>query len=522
MNKTIASRFFGATSMLIITSIATLGITFMIFANQYFEMERLNVLTLCVESVEDNLEATYQRHVGKIDNIVPLTENLQLISGTNQTTVIIADSKGRLITCTDDLDCVHKNSPLPQQAVELTGAEKGTVRLSESFSQQYNRDYYAVGKAIRDDEGNVTGYIFATSDRGTITIFTNALLSMFMLSACVMILISSIVSLAVTSRLTTPLRNITEVAKKFSQGDFSARAEVEGDDEVAHLAHTFNQMATFVENNETSRSNFVTNIAHELRTPMTSIKGFVDGIIDGTIPQEKEGAYLKIVSDEVGRLARLTNSMLDISKLDSGEFVMNVDSYNIWETISAVAFAFESRIENAEIQVRGFEPQRIRVMADKDIIHQVVYNIVDNALKFTPNGGYIAFSVTEDKQWGVVTVKIRNSGEGINTEALPYLFERFYKADSSRSVHTKGAGIGLYIAKTLVNRSGGDIHVESKLGEYTEFIFTLPAAEKAEKSKKAAQDKAEKSKKNKQEKADKPKRSLIPPKPDRKSNTPKE
>ncbi|MBQ7284235.1 MAG: HAMP domain-containing histidine kinase [Oscillospiraceae bacterium] len=323
-----------------------------------------------------------------------------------------------------------------------------------------------------------------------------------------MILISSIVSLAVTSRLTTPLRNITEVAKRFSQGDFSVRARVEGDDEVAHLAHTFNQMAAFVENNETSRSNFVTNIAHELRTPMTSIKGFVDGIIDGTIPQEKEGAYLKIVSDEVGRLARLTNSMLDISKLDSGEFIMNTESYNVWETISAVAFAFESRIENADIQVRGFEPARVRIAADKDIVHQIVYNLVDNALKFTPNGGYISFNVTEDKQSGFVTVKIRNSGDGIEQDALPYVFERFYKADSSRSVHTKGAGIGLYIVKTLVNRSGGDIHVESQLGEYTEFIFTIPSAEKNEKAKKAA-DKGDKIKKNKAEKS---KKGLIPAK----------
>ena len=293
----------------------------------------------------------------------------------------------------------------------------------------------------------------------------------------------------------------TEVARRFSQGDFSARAVVEGDDEVAHLANTFNQMASFVEYNETSRSNFVTNIAHELRTPMTSIKGFVDGIIDGTIPPDKQDAYLKIVSDEVGRLARLTNSMLDISKLDSGEFILNVASYNIWETISAVAFAFESRIEDAGIQVQGFEPQRIKVLADKDIVHQVVYNIVDNALKFTPYGGTIAFNVTEDKAGGPVTVKIRNSGNGIAKEALPYVFERFYKADSSRSVHTKGAGIGLYIAKTLVQRSGGDIHVESVVGEYTEFIFTLPSGEKADKAKKPKEDKAEKVRKVKGEKA---------------------
>lgn len=498
MNKTIASRFFSATSALIIASIAILGITFMIFANQYFELERLNILNMCVESVEDNLQVNYPKSVSKISDVTPLTENLQLISDTTQSTVLVVGAKGQYLTCTDEIQCAHRTTQIPQSALDMLSGETTTVRISDTFSKIYGSELYAVGKALRDGDGQVTGYVFASSSAGTISIFTNALLSMFMLSACVMILISSIVSLAVTGRLTTPLRNITEVARRFSQGDFSARAVVEGDDEVAHLANTFNQMASFVEYNETSRSNFVTNIAHELRTPMTSIKGFVDGIIDGTIPPDKQDAYLKIVSDEVGRLARLTNSMLDISKLDSGEFILNVASYNIWETISAVAFAFESRIEDAGIQVQGFEPQRIRVLADKDIVHQVVYNIVDNALKFTPDGGTIAFNVTEDKAGGYVTVKIRNSGNGIAKEALPYVFERFYKADSSRSVHTKGAGIGLYIAKTLVQRSGGDIHVESVEGEYTEFIFTLPSAEKAEKAK---EDKEQKARKAKEERA---------------------
>ena len=184
---------------------------------------------------------------------------------------------------------------------------------------------------------------------------------------------------------------------------------------------------------------------------------------------------------------------------------MNVAHYNIWDTISSVAFAFESRVENADIQVKGFEPTRVRVAADQDIIHQVVYNIVDNALKFTPQGGYIAFNVTEDKQSNMVTVKVRNSGAGIPQEALPYLFDRFYKADSSRSVHTKGAGIGLYIAKTLVNRSGGEISVESVEGEYTEFIFTLPAAVTEKPAPKGKADAKQKSDK-KAEKQPKPKR----------------
>ncbi len=478
MRKTIVTRFFSATSLLLVTSISVLGILFMFFANRYLQSDRLNTMNLCVI----NAQAAFDDSIQEKDGITSeeqrskLRENLRLISNTTSTIVILADENGKCIVCTEENVCSHEGSFVPDYAMKVLSAQERSLQLDETFTDIYSGSYYTVGRAARDGYGNIIGYVFAFSDVTSITAFTQALISMFMVSAGIMLLISSVVSILVTSRLTTPLRNISEAARKFGQGDFSARVAVEGDDEVAHLANTFNQMAGFVEKNEKSRSSFVANIAHELRTPMTSIKGFVDGIIDGTIPREMQGRYLNVISDEVGRLARLTNSMLDISKLESGEFQMKVEKYNIWDTIATIAFAFENRIESSHIELEGFKPQKVMVNADKDIVHQVVYNIFDNALKFTPKGGYIAFDVSEDKSTNMVTVKIRNSGKGISKEALPYIFERFYKEDSSRSVHTRGAGIGLFIAKTLVQRSGGDIWVESEENIYTEFIFTLPAA----------------------------------------------
>ncbi|MBR5520391.1 MAG: HAMP domain-containing histidine kinase [Oscillospiraceae bacterium] len=477
MRKTIVTRFFSATSMLLVTSIGVLGILFMFFANRYLQSDRLNTMNLCVI----NAQAAFDDSIQEKDGITSeeqrskLRENLRLISNTTSTTVILADEKGKCIVCTEEAVCSHEGSFVPETAMKQLSASNRSLQLDETFDDIYSGSYYTVGRAARDANDNIIGYVFAFSDATSITAFTQALMSMFMVSAGIMLLISSVVSILVTGRLTTPLRNISDAARKFGQGDFSARVEVEGDDEIAHLASTFNQMASFVEKNEKSRSNFVANIAHELRTPMTSIKGFVDGMIDGTIPGEMQGRYLNVISDEVGRLARLTNSMLDISKLESGEFQMNVEKYNIWDTIATIAFAFENRIESSHIELEGFKPHKVLVNADKDIVHQVVYNIFDNALKFTPEGGYIAFNVTEDKSAGMVTVKIRNSGQGIRKEALPYIFERFYKGDSSRSVHTRGAGIGLFIAKTLVQRSGGEIWVESEENKYTEFIFTLPS-----------------------------------------------
>lgn len=479
MRKSIVSRFFSAMSVVLVTSIGTLGIFFMFFANRYFQSDRLNLLNLCVT----NAQAAFDDSLQEKDGITTeerrsqLRENLRLISNTTSTIVILADENGRCIVCTEKNKCSHEGTFLPNETMNTLSGVDASVQLGKIFEDIYSdTSQLSVGRAARDAKGNIIGYVLAFSDATAITVFSNAILSIFMICAGTMITVSSVVSIIVTGRLTTPLRNISDAARRFSQGDFGARVNVEGDDEVAQLATTFNQMASFVEKNEKSRSSFVANIAHELRTPMTSIKGFVDGMLDGTIPPAMQERYLTVISDEVGRLARLTNSMLDISKLESGEFIMNVDNYNIWDTIAAIAFAFETRIEDSNITLKGFAPSKVMVNADKDLIHQVVYNIFDNALKFTPKDGYIAFNVTEDKSVGKVTVKIRNSGDGISKEALPYIFERFYKEDSSRSVHTRGAGIGLYISKTLVQRSGGDIWAESEEGEYTEFIFTVPSA----------------------------------------------
>ena len=275
-----------------------------------------------------------------------------------------------------------------------------------------------------------------------------------------------------TTRLTTPLRRISEAARKFGGGDFSVRVPVDGDDEVAQLAVTFNNMARNLETIDSSRASFMGNIAHELRTPMTSIKGFIDGMLDGTIPDDMRQHYLGLVSQEVGRLTRLIQNMLDISKLEAGEYRVNAQSYDVWESLTGVVFSAEQRVEDQGVEIQGLAPQKTMVYADPDLVYQVVYNLFDNALKFTPKGGYIRFSV--QKAGGFVTVSVENSGQGISAEALPFVFERFYKEDKSRGLNTKGSGLGLHICKVLIGLSGGKIWAESEEGRFCRFSFTLP------------------------------------------------
>ena len=199
----------------------------------------------------------------------------------------------------------------------------------------------------------------------------------------------------------------------------------------------------------------------------------IDGILDGTIPPEMQNHYLQLVSEETGRLARLIQNMLDLSKLESGEYQVNARMFNIWETLTGVALSAEQRINDGMIDIDGLTmDEKVLVYADPDLIHQVAYNLLDNAIKFTPAGGTIRFSV--EKLGPEVEISIWNSGQGISPEALPYVFQRFYKEDRSRGLHARGAGLGLNICKVLVNLSGGQIRVESQQGEWCKFVFTLP------------------------------------------------
>ena len=199
----------------------------------------------------------------------------------------------------------------------------------------------------------------------------------------------------------------------------------------------------------------------------------LDGILDGTIEPEKEAQYLKIVSDEVKRLSRLVTGMLNMSKIEAGELDLKPTNFDISEMIFHTLLSFEQMIDNKHIEIRGLDSFKSNMItADKDMINQVVYNLVDNAVKFTPDGGYIDVSSKSDAE--KVIIKIRNSGRGIPSDEIDKIFERFYKIDKSRSYDIKGAGMGLYIVKTIIELHGGQIAARSEEGLYTEFIFQLP------------------------------------------------
>ena len=206
---------------------------------------------------------------------------------------------------------------------------------------------------------------------------------------------------------------------------------------------------------------------------MTTIAGFIDGILDGTIPPERQSHYLHIVSDEVKRLSRLVRTMLNLSRIDNGELKIRPNDFDISETVLSTVLTFEKSIDEKKIDIRGLDTlQPMQVHGDEDLLHQVVYNLVENAVKFTNTEGYISFNVSDSIDRIVVTIE--NSGSGIQSDELPLVFEKFYKTDKSRSQDKNGMGLGLYLVRTIIKLHGGDISVSSVVNEYTRFSFYIP------------------------------------------------
>lgn len=479
-NSRIFTKYFALFAGILFLVLFILGGSLLIFVNQYWQQDKTRLMSENTQSVASTAESMLQMDdmntrysLGK----GLLCGTLDMISTSSDADIFICDVSGAVILCKERADTLpllgsfqscekHDSlviaSSLLQSVYEGRAIGKGLIN---------GEQYYIVGHTI-ERGGQIIGYVFATTPTG-INALTSDIVKIFALSAVICLSLAYVGVYFITKHMTDPLLQMSKAAKQFANGDFSYRVKVNSNDELADLAGTFNEMAGALDKLENSRRSFVANVSHELKTPMTSIAGFIDGILDGTIPKEKEKHYLQIVSDEVRRLSRLVVAMLNMSKIESGDFVMNRRNYDIAEQIINVLLNFEQKIEQKNIEIFGLDKlQPTRIDADPDMIYQVIYNLVDNAVKFTNVDGYIAVTLKTDER--AVTVSIKNSGDGIRQEELSKIFERFYKVDKSRSLDAKGAGLGLYIVKTMVELHGGKIWAKSDEPKSAEFTFTLP------------------------------------------------
>ena len=329
------------------------------------------------------------------------------------------------------------------------------------------------------------GYVVAYAPRNVYHSLVNMTRNSIINSSIWVMLAAVIAIYFVTERIIRPLKNMTVAVKKFGKGDFSTRVTVYGKDEVAELGNAFNSMADSLESLEKMRNSFLANISHDLRTPMTTISGFIDGITSGAIPPEKHEYYLNIISAEVHRLSRLVSQILDVSRLESGDRKFNKEDFDITEVARLILISFESKIDSKRLDVVfDVEDEELFAFADKDAIYQVLYNLCHNAIKFSKEGGEFRISIKRAPQRKLL-ISVFDEGQTLSDEESKLIFERFYKTDTSRGLDKSGVGLGLYISKTIIDAHEEDIFVSSEGGRGCRISFTIKEGSPVVKRKRA-------------------------------------
>ncbi len=466
MKNSVITKYFGTCFAVIISSIICIGSVLLIISLQFYKAEKKEALLAASDAtvaatefyysgnnysddpeelkrIYDGTQGIYSKSVcliGQFGEII-YSSDMSSLRGNAVSGSVLKDipSGGQFII--SDLDGFFREAKIMYVCPVITKGEMRYTITYESSTGYYNY--------IKTMSASLVGIVAATA------------------------IVTAVILVFVMRNMMKPVIEITEAAERFGKGDFSKKISIKETDEFGSLAASMNNMSRSLSVIDESRKSFVANVSHELKTPMTSIGGFVDGILDGTIPESQHRQYLTIVSEEIHRLSRLVRSMLNISKYESGEISMKSETFDVTALTIKTVLLFEKRINDIRVDVIGLDSEPCYVTADSDLTQQIIYNLVENAIKFVNIGGYLKFrfETIGDK----THIAIRNSGAGLTEEELPRVFDRFYKTDESHGKDRTGVGLGLAIVRSIINLHDGNILVRSKVDEYTEFEFTLPA-----------------------------------------------
>ncbi len=474
MKNKLFRKYYYTTILVVLLFTLILMVALSISISNFLSVEKKNLLSENCHTISNLIQRSYND-----EYFMPfgLKNVMSVTAGAIDADIYLTDTGGKTFLCSctewDEFGyCMHSKTLMPQTI--LKSALKDEYYEVGNLGGIYQTVFYTNILPIQNNSGTTVALIVTASPASSLRVLFSGLVKTFLLASLVPIIFIFLFVYATSFRLSKPLRLMSEAAKSVSKGDFSKRIPVQGDHEIAELAFSFNQMTNSLVQLESMRRNFIANVSHELKTPMTTIGGFIDGILDGTISKDQQNRYLQIVSDEVKRLSRLVQTLLSLAKLESGKLELNLQKNDLQEFVFSSLVSQEQRIEQKQIEIDGLDALNdIHVYVDKDLFHQVVYNLIDNAIKFCNEGGNISFAYSAAKN-NTVSFTVRNTGIGIRSEDLPYVFERFYKADKSRSANKESTGLGLYIVKTIVDIHHGTVTVRSKYGEYTEFEVILP------------------------------------------------
>ena len=471
--KTTFSRTFSTTVIILLLALILVGTSFQVLVEDYLAESAIEELKQTSQAMA-NLASAYSAEGPMMNR--DFMVNLDVTAQISGTDLIICNSLGRVILCSDSITgCDHQRLWVDQSYLAKV-VENGGHTATGMIPDLYEEPRYVVSTPITDfvTGKNLGIVIVSTPTRSTAAIMTR-ISNTFMVVSLLVVLISVIAMIILVRRQSDPLRQVAQAARAFGHGDLDARVKLTEDhpEEVEELALAFNNMAQELQKSEYQRREFVANVSHELKTPMTTISGYIDGILDGTIPQSRQSYYLQIVSDETKRLSRLVRSMLDISRLQDGSVPEEKKiHFDIEEALGQVLITFEQKITDKKLNVDVDMPGHpVYTHACEDYVTQIIYNLIDNAVKFCPSGGTLGLRI--EQGGGKVYVSVSNGGETIPAQELPLVFDRFHKIDKSRSQNRDGWGLGLYIVKTLVSSHGENISVTSRDG-MTTFTFTMP------------------------------------------------
>ena len=465
---------------IVAVSFTLLSAAFMLLSYRYILSEKRQALERNAEDIASLTSRYISSAWGGDIQGEAFRNSLYLIVRSSDSYVVLSDTEGSMIYACDG-DTYYSVDKRVPDSVTRQVLEQGKFTGMSDLGGLFDKNSYVVGVPFVLTRGTISviqGMVLVSTDTAAVQSMWQDTVAIFFFVAVIVLMIAVVASSLFASYQSRPLNEMAEAARKFGQGEFDTRVtgyENRGD-EIGALAEAFNSMANSLEKVESQRADFIDNVSHELKTPMTTIAGFAEGILDGTIPQEREKESLQIIVSETRRLSRLVRRMLDLSRLNAlaESSITAQEQFDLTEVMSRVIVSLEGKITGRKLDVDVQMPdEKLMVWGDPDSITQVCYNLLDNAAKFAATGSVITIVIT--KKDGKACTTVRNLGATIPKDELPVLFDRFHKADYSRSMDREGVGLGLYIVKTILGNLKEDIHVTSEDG-VTEFTFTLTLA----------------------------------------------
>ena len=466
--RTIYWQNFALTASIVMLTLALLGASFFALSYAYAADERSDEMAQKA-SVVARLVASY----ASSGDVRDMREMAGVAASMTDVDFLVCSTEGSVLLTTDE-NLVDHVLTVPSDVMETAlSGERYSARTT--LGGIYESKRFVVGVPIESDIWTV-GAVFAVTETGRLTTMWRAFFAMFLMTSVIVLLLSFVASAWVSMRQSRPIHEMAEATRRFAEGNFDVRMHnYEGVTEISELAESFNNMADSLQETERQRREFIANVSHDFRSPLTSIKGYVEAMLDGTIPPEMQERYLKVIAFESTRLEKLTRSLLTLNELDVKKRMMHMRRFDINETIRTTAATFEGTCSERNIRLELLlAGKELFVRADMEQIQQVLYNLLDNAIKFSNDNSSINIetSVKNDK----VFVSVKDHGVGIPKDSLSKVWDRFYKTDTSRGKDRKGTGLGLSIVKEIIKAHNQNINVISTEGVGTEFIFTLKKA----------------------------------------------